>query len=171
MIRTKLLITTLFTTLSLCLCANAETTTPHTAPSSTGSTLNRLCPPVNIIKKNPVTLAWSTIDNRFASKTTSFADSLTQFIGAQWTGVNVGQLTCIYRTSPAHTFPVILIFNTLATTPTGPHWRPAQAGYMNCISPNNDPSDCPFSTQRAPAKQDLYDVRFQPNTPQTEPAS
>lgn len=158
---------TVITYFSIACAVPAAQNTSTTASSQ----LNRLCPPISIIKKNPVTLAWSTIDNRFASKTTSFADSLTRFIGAQWTGVNVGQLTCLYRTSPAHTFPVILNFNTLVTTPTGPHWRAAEAGYINCISPNNDPSDCPFSTQRAPAKQDLYDVRFQPSTPQTEPAS
>ncbi|OGT42126.1 MAG: hypothetical protein A3F13_04115 [Gammaproteobacteria bacterium RIFCSPHIGHO2_12_FULL_40_19] len=112
------------------------------------------CPHKNDIQKNPVKGNWiaHTKAGDWKSYDMSFATNLTQFVGAQWSGANVGQLTCVYHSEqqfkmqgkPAvqPTLPVLLIFHTLTFQPAKGKWKHAARGIYNCYSTKQ--SDCPF---------------------------
>lgn len=98
------------------------------------------CPqPSELVKTG---LFWGTPTGGWKGYSESFQSSITGFIGAQWVGVNVGKMICIYRGNVAVAFPVNLQNDTLSQAPTGNLWGKDQGGYRNCYSPN--PADCAF---------------------------
>ena len=90
----------------------------------------------------------------FKSYNQSFANALKFFIGAQWTGANVGQITCIYKGDDENTFPVLLIYHTLALEPKGANWGSNMGGYRNCAAKQQ--KNCPFIIRLKPKQQDIY---------------
>lgn len=114
-----------------------------------------ICPPPNTIKKDSLKLTWSADRNMFRSYETSFATQIKSFSGAQWVGSALGQITCIYEALPIGSFPVLLIFHTLALEPKTGSWSANQGGYRNCRSTNY--KACPFMTQASPPKEDVYE--------------
>jgi hypothetical protein len=96
----------------------------------------------------------------------SFATSLTRFVGAQWVGANVGQITCVYHSQQEFTMkgqatiqktlPVLLVFHTLAFQPTNKNWKRASRGVYNCVPGKNGRSDCPFKINIKPKTGDVY---------------
>ena len=76
--------------------------TPVAAPVPTKiPVLNSFCPDISQVQKNQMTQKWKaqTQDGTWKSYQGSFATNLTQFVGAQWTGVGVGQVTCVIKQS------------------------------------------------------------------------
>jgi len=148
-------------------------------PSTRPETFIMYCPPPSSLKKNEVTLTWSANRNLFQSYETSFATHINSFSGAQWVGSNLGQITCVYQTQPAGTFPILLIFHTLTIEPdsqslqktqqkycasnsnaeccppTQSAWNPNQDGFRNCHSTN--PCACPFLIRKKPKEMDVYE--------------
>lgn len=112
------------------------------------------CPDISQIQKNQITVKWEaqTKDGTWKSYQTSFATNLTQFVGAQWAGEAVGQVTCIYKAEQRFTMqgnltiqpalPVLLVFHTLTFQPTIGKWKHVSEGVYNCYA--FDKEDCPF---------------------------
>jgi hypothetical protein len=127
---------------------------------------NSFCPKISDIKKDTVTQKWSaqTADGTWKSYHTSFASNLTQFLGAQWNGELVGQLTCVYGAQQRFTeegsdviqpaLPVLLVFYALTFEPKGFKWKRVQMGVHNCYSFRQ--KNCPFKIHIQKQVGDLY---------------
>lgn len=130
-----------------------------------------LCPPPSALVKNG--LFWGTPTGGWRSYSEAFDTSIVSFMGAQWVGINVGKMICIYKGNLAMSFPITLQNDTLAQTPTGNNWGTDQGGYRNCHSANMQ--DCPFvvksqSVNMQQIYQSLDFFKGKPN-PLTQPNS
>ncbi len=76
------------------------------------------CPEINKLQKDPNKMIWSA-KHGWKSYLPSFASYLNKFLGAQWQGVNVGNITCLYQSDEKMTFPVSLEYNLLVYMPVG----------------------------------------------------
>lgn len=123
--------------------------------TSPPSTLALNCPPPSAIKKDPVKLTWSADRNTFRSYDLSFATKVHQFVGAQWNGAEVGQITCIYKTLPKTSFPLLLVFHTLTLNPEGGSWSKNLGGYKNCNA--LDIKKCPFKIRLKTKQENIYE--------------
>lgn len=130
---------------------------------------NSVCPPIDKILKNPTKGNWTaeTQDGLWKSYDMSFATSLTRFVGAQWVGVNLGQITCIYHSEQEFTMqgqptiqktlPVLLVFHALTFEPTdNKNWKLLSRGVYNCEPEKNGTSDCPFKINIKKPVGDIY---------------
>ena len=117
-------------------------TTSNTQDQNADSPALIYCPePNQLVKKG---LKWeSTTNVVWKSYETSFADDVSKFVGAQWQGVKVGQMTCIYKSQNEGVFPITLQNNHLFVQPTQTNWQFGQDGFMNCVSENT--KDCPLT--------------------------
>lgn len=112
-----------------------------------------LCPKPSELVKNG--LYWGTPVGGWKSYAESFDTSITSFQGAQWVGVNVGKMICIYKGNLAMAFPITIQNDTLAQTPSGGLWGNDLGGYRNCHSSNM--ADCPFTIKNQVTNmQDIY---------------
>lgn len=85
----------------------------------------------------------------------SFVKEVTAFLGAQWTGTNVGTISCIYRAKESSTFPLVLQNGKVVYYPKEGAWKkPIKQGgsktgaityKINCVA--NRVKDCPFSNK------------------------
>ena len=135
----------------------APATMAATAPATPGTTPAQImvyCPKPSDLKKDPTKLTWSADRNTFRSYDISFSTKIDKFTGAQWVGANVGQITCVYKTFPKTSFPVLLIFHTLTLTPKGDAWSKNLGGYKNCNS--IDRKDCPFIVRLRHRQVNVY---------------
>ncbi len=125
------------------------------AQSSTSQKVKNIfyCPAIQSIKKNNKTLNWYA-PGGYKSYETSFASKVTSFLGAQWVGANVGQITCVYHSQQHSTFPILLVFHTLTYQPKSGRWSKNLGGYFNCKS--HKQKDCPFSVRLQSKPKDLY---------------
>ena len=92
---------------------------------------------------------------------TSFSKSMKEFAGAQWQGLNVGKVLCVYKGASSGTFPVILQRGNLVITPHGHSWYPLRENNLiNCDSSHIE--DCPFyqlSAEKGPSNnQELVNL-------------
>lgn len=138
------------------------------ATTTSGTEPNTLCPPIDQILKDPTEGNWTakTKDGFWKSYSMSFATELTRFVGAQWVGANLGQLTCVYHSEEAftmqgqqtiqRTLPVLLVYHSLVFQPSGANWTHTARGVYNCI-PRNGRADCPFKTHIQPKTGDIYE--------------
>lgn len=98
------------------------------------------CPqPAELVKNG---LYWGTALGGWKGYSESFDASITSFLGAQWVGVNVGKMICIYKGNLAISFPVTIQNDILAQAPAEGLWGKDLGGYRNCHSTNI--ADCPF---------------------------
>ena len=128
------------------------------------------CPHINQLQKNHTKGNWTaqTKEGLWKSYDMSFATNITEFVGAQWTGENIGQITCIYNSEqqftmqgqPAvqSTFPVLLVYHALAFQPSGGKWKHVKQGVYNCYSAKQSVkrSDCPFKINIKPAAGNIF---------------
>jgi hypothetical protein len=141
---------------------NTNTSTNSSAAStSQNSTSNKdssdsfvtYCPEPDQLSKNSKTMTWVG-PTGWKSFEQSFATKLTLFTVAQWQGVNVGQVTCVYRGTPKSTFPVMVYYSVLSVTPKGGKWKAQKGHYSNCAS--NNVKDCPITVRKKPKKHNIY---------------
>lgn len=127
------------------------------------------CPAISGIKKNPSKMTWSADHGNYKSYDMSFATGLEKFIGAQWVGANVGQITCVYAPKPKTSFRVMLIFHTLAHQPSGGSWSKNLGGYLNCSAFKR--KNCPFKMVLKPKPVNIYKEaeKLKSGAPDTEP--
>lgn len=118
--------------------ANTPTVTQETA-ATTRTTKKLFCPEVSkLMRKN---MYWGA-PGGWKSYSQSFIEVIDHFSGAQWVGVNVGKMLCVYKGKGSFEFPVVLQNDTLTPTPEGGKWISQKGGYINCLS--SDILDCPF---------------------------
>lgn len=157
------------TTLGACQVFAAADTASST-PAQNNATKYYYCPSAAALQLDPQKHVWSAVGG-WKSYDVSFVRNVTQFIGAQWTGVNIGQLTCVYAGMPEGTFPIKLVSNHLFHFPykitvvedngngvitTRPSkWLHPEGGYINCYSKLQ--LDCPLEPVVAEQQESFYD--------------
>ncbi|HAV93513.1 MAG TPA: hypothetical protein DCW33_01435 [Proteobacteria bacterium] len=131
-----------------------------------------VCPPVSALKLNPRTNEWKT-DNDWKSTAGSFSSSVTHFLGAQWKGVQLGYMLCLYQGPNKNEFPIGMHKNVVVESPLMllDHLDPKGANYKNpwivkekkvqttldCYSKTNNPCDCPY-IQYQEKKESVEDI-------------
>lgn len=126
---------------------------PILAIGQTSMTKTVYCPPVSALTKDPLKQRWSA-PGGFKSYDLSFVTSITGFLGAQWRGATIGQVTCVYKGLPKNSFNVLLAFRTLSLEPTTLAWGKNLGGYRNCLSRKR--KSCPFEVRVQAPKGNLY---------------
>lgn len=114
----------------------------------------RQCPKISDIHKNPKTRTWGN-RNGWKSYETSFANHIASFLGAQWRGIKIGNVACLYKPKEGLTFPIILHFSRLTYEPVGKHWGRNLGGYMNCKS--YQIKDCIFKPETKSKSANIYE--------------
>lgn len=113
------------------------------------------CPaPGSLIKKD---LIWGTPDG-WVSYGESFDTKIVSFQRADWVGVNVGKIICIYKGDKKLGFPIALEkkYQEMVLSPTGNAWGPPDAnGSKQCVS--SDIKDCPFIVKKIQEPKNIYD--------------
>jgi hypothetical protein len=111
------------------------------------------CPkPEELTRSGP----WWRAGEVWKSYNQSFVEHIQEFSGAQWIGVKVGKIICLYKGAEKLTFPVALetVHPVLVPMPTGDNWTTTKEGYKQCIS--DDVMDCPFTQQKPEEISDVY---------------
>jgi len=100
------------------------------------------CPNVQDLTRQ--NLRWASGDGKWTSFSESFSSTLEVFLGAQWMGVRVGKIICLYRGKGSFDFPVALETSkhTLVLDPRGKSWKQEKTGLKTCMSYNV--ADCAF---------------------------
>jgi hypothetical protein len=112
------------------------------------------CPPVESLVQDSQK-KWSAPDG-WKSSDPAFVNSLEQFIGAQWAGINVGNVICLYVKGGRSDFPVALHKRIITLSPHGGSWSADKGGYKDCHS--TDVRECPFETeQNVKTRQSIYE--------------
>lgn len=109
--------------------------------------VHAICPAPNTLTKDPKTMLWSA-PGGWKSYQSSFANKMGKFMGAQWDGVEVGQVVCLYQPADPYAFVVQLFYNKIVFEPTNPPWSKNLKGYRNCASHNLN--DCAFMIRLKP---------------------
>src|SRR3990167_5236286 len=160
------MITYMKTKLIICVSALAMILQGSVFAVTTTKTPNSFCPDISQVKKNQITQKWKaqTKDGAWKSYQTSFATKLTQFIGAQWRGVCVGQVTCVYKAEQRFTIegnltiqpalPVLLVFHALTFQPTKGKWKRNAQGLYNCYAYHKKNS--PFKIRMQKPNKNVY---------------
>lgn len=114
----------------------------QTVDATDGNKTTIFCPkPSELVKKNG---KWeSTTRIRWLSYETSFANEVAFFMGAQWQGVKVGPMSCIYQSSDINVFPITLQNDHMFEMPTQANWSAGEENAVNCVS--NTVEDCPLT--------------------------
>ncbi len=110
------------------------------------------CPPPGTLVRDPKTLLWSTPRSDWKSYAPSFSKHANTFVGAQWQGVKVGNLFCLYQ-GDAMTFTISIQFYALTAEPNTGKWEANINGIRNCHSAL--PEECPFVPVSQPDKIDI----------------
>lgn len=105
------------------------------------------CPSIKQLTINPQTKIW-TSPGGWKAFDKSFGTQIKSFAGAQWVGVKLGQVICIYKPVGTFTFPVFMYYNRQVVQPgTSPSdsgsWVQVKKNRINCVS--NKLADCTFS--------------------------
>lgn len=124
-----------------------------------GNTTSRVPPPAQfcpgpemLVKDNT---QWGTADKKWESYTPSSATNITNFIGAQWVGIKVGKVICLYQSNEAVSFPVALeqARSQLISEPKGVSWSALVGNRRLCKS--SSVADCSYFVE---ASKDLSNV-------------
>ena len=116
------------------------------------------CPDVKELYSDK--MQWKT-DSGWKGYQKSFSKEISHFMGAQWKGVGIGQIYCIYQPDDPSEFPIQLTSKTLYSRPDTAYWENApRKDSINCISKQNDPCECQFSRYIEPEEADAEDMIF-----------
>jgi len=105
---------------------------------------------------------WWYVGTIWKSYSRSFVEHIQSFSGAQWLGVKVGKIICLYKGKEKFTFPVALetVHPVLVPMPTGENWITTKEGYKTCLSDNV--KDCPFTQQKRTDVSNIYEqIKYQ----------
>lgn len=122
------------------------------------------CPPISMLSRNGMYWGapggWTTYNPSFITK-------ITHFVAAQWQGVNLGSVMCVYTGDQGESFPVVLQQMTnaaLAPQPFGASWYAINSpGIRNCMSRGGEPLtvlDCAFITVSEPSENPYEQLQF-----------
>ena len=143
-------------------------TTPQapTTQATVTKIIKVLCPETyKLVKKE---LFWSA-PGGWRGYSQSFDIEIKTFIGAKWTGINVGKMACIYTGDKTFSFPIILQNDQLVPAPTGGKWGGLTDGNVECHS--TDPNLCEFSYEHKETdiKRVYEELDFKPAPEDSEP--
>jgi hypothetical protein len=111
---------------------------------------NEQCPAIKDLKLNKKTMLWSA-DGGWKTYTQSFGTTIQSFRGAQWNGVQLGQIICVYSSKGAFTFPIKLFYNKQVVDPETASWTKAKTNVYNCLDTRDK---CVFSPLISPKDMD-----------------
>ena len=137
--------------------------TPPISSSSSSNTKAQLCPPVRSLVKTG--LGWSTSDQKWEFNGSSSATKVLNFIGAQWIGVKVGKIICLYQTDEEVKFPLALEqkIASLIPEPTGGGWS-ALINHNHKLCKSLSIADCPYVVELPSKVEDIYqEIKYLPN--------
>jgi len=153
---TTIAITILGLTLSVHAAASTPTNADTTANIPKSLPVGYMeCPKISDLHKDPKKKIWG---NQYGWKSyeTSFASGISTFLGAQWQGVKIGNISCLYKSQEGLTFPIILHYSRLTYEPNGKNWGKNLGGYMNCKS--HQQKNCIFKPEIKPENSnDIYE--------------
>lgn len=113
------------------------------------------CPPVESLVRNPEKQTWFA-PGGWRTTSPSFLRTLDAFAGAQWVGVSVGEIICVYTKTTRNSFPVTLQRSKLVPAPkVNEFWSADKGGYSECKS--SDIKNCPFLVQVPKAPKNIYE--------------
>ncbi len=140
----------------------APITPPNTYLPNT-RVLQDLCPPAESLKKNPDT-TWSAAGG-WKSNSPSLTNAVSHFTGAQWIGINVGEVICMYsQNNSQNRFPIVLQRHNVIISPDGGNWTADKGGHKDCHS--NDIRQCRFFSVQKVKPKDIYeDLDFYKDKP------
>lgn len=127
----------------------------------------QFCPYIeNIIKQEEL---WVTNDSKWKSYTPSSASKVVSFIGAQWAGVKVGKIICLYQTNEAVAFPLAIeqINSQSILEPSEFGWSALTKSHKFCKSASI--ADCPFNAELQKDNSNVYKgIEYNPSANQEE---
>lgn len=103
----------------------------------------RYCPAIHTLYKHKK--MWRA-PGGWRSHSLSFVNKIIRFMGAQWVGVQLGHVICLYQGDESFTFPIPLQYGLLLPTPKGSMWKKRPNDYLICVS--SKPIDCPFPRKK-----------------------
>lgn len=111
------------------------------------------CPKPTELKK--VGLRWES-GKTWKSFQNSFTDTISRFLGAQWKGVGVGNVICVYESDNPSDFPIELVGQKLVQRPDYPKWENnPRSSLINCLTSTNNTCDCQFSYYEEEEPEDI----------------
>lgn len=114
------------------------------------------CPRVNELYKDG--MRWKT-DTGWNGYQDSFASEIASFMGAQWKGVGIGRVICLYNSTDDNEFPIQIATTKLINRPPHAYWEnEPNKDFINCISKASDPCDCQFSYYIENKEQDVNKI-------------
>ena len=127
----------------------SETKQPNANQKTT-----QYCPAASELKKNRL---WWSARGAWKSYSQSFAKGISSFLGAQWIGIKVGKIVCLYSGQSNFDFPIALETEKtfLILSPKGKHWYNIKSGYKMCKSSNTH--DCEFFLKPPPDITNVYE--------------
>jgi len=148
------IITTLLFFFSIPIFAANSGDSPDGISSSPKKPQTYYCPSVSELVKDG--LNWSAREGRWRSYSPSFAQEINTFLEAQWIGVNVGKIICLYQGKENFDFPIAIepAKSILVLEPYGQAWATKHPGFKTCKSTNV--SDCPFMAQQEESAENPY---------------
>lgn len=112
------------------------------------------CPNIEDIAKSGT--SWETTDGKWKSFSESTSTKIKSFIGAQWVGLKVGKIICLYQPEEELSFPIAMeqVHSEIVLEPTGPNWSALVTDRRLCKSINIE--DCSYYLQPPPDTSDIY---------------
>lgn len=138
--------------------ASAIETTSSINPSTPSPQEKLYCPEPSTLQKDR---GWWKFSDLWKSDSQSSGKKIKEFLGAQWLGVKVGKIICLYSEEEKYAFPVALITirSVLILEPTSSSWLSTKEGHKQCIS--NNVLDCPFMQSQKNENVDIYEqIKF-----------
>jgi hypothetical protein len=114
----------------------------------------QMCPSVSSLTQDPVKKTWSA-PGGWHTINPSFIRDVELFVGAQWVGVNVGNIICSYARNGRSDFPIHLLRNTIVPAPIGGLWSEDKGGYKDCASTNIN--QCSYMVMTPTKPKSVYD--------------
>ena len=104
---------------------------------------------------------WIAKDGKWRNYTPSSASKIINFTGAQWAGISVGKIICLYQTNEAVSFPLAVeqITSQGVSEPSGRGWSSSSSNHRFCKSVNI--ADCGFYYEAPKEVNNPYDeIRY-----------
>jgi len=123
-------------------------------------TVVRYCPDKKELRRD--NMVW-VVGEQWKSYGESFATEINSFIGAQWVGVKLGKIICLYDNKDALDFPIALepTVVTLVLEPNGDNWSSNIKGYRICHSTST--KDCSFLVEKEKPPVPVYEeIKYNP---------
>lgn len=119
------------------------------------------CPGPHVLVKQD--LKWLSQDGRWETYTPSSATEILNFIGAQWLGIKVGKIICLYQTNEEVSFPLALEQTRYQAIlePQGAGWSSLINSHKLCKSAST--ADCPYYVEPPRDVSNIYDeIKYAP---------